>query len=188
VAVVNFLVTTKISVPIRQLKMTKSLTDHDLLYSADHRCRCGAGLAYPLDTKLSLAIRAWVCSVVLKQDMTQPEHLDIKATCQIRAHYGATQPEGEHDRYDWAFFKIREETSVNNRHCGTTRPEGTVCRSVAVAKCPCGNEWQSAPYEAGRSSHLWEQTCDRCGCTSKWKKDNLPRVEVRVKDVVLEGK
>jgi hypothetical protein len=44
----------------------KTMLDTDLLYSAEARCPCGAGLAYPLDHKEALAMGAWQCSAALK--------------------------------------------------------------------------------------------------------------------------
>jgi hypothetical protein len=45
-----------------------ALTDKDLLYAATGRCRCGGGLAHPIDHQLAMTLRSWVCSRVLKGD------------------------------------------------------------------------------------------------------------------------
>lgn len=118
-----------------------TMQDTDLLYAAEGRCQCGAGLAHPLDHKKAFRIRAWQCSAMLK---------------------GA---EGEHDSYPFAFYKIREETSINNYGGHTTRPPGTVARTVGHAVCPaCQHEWESEPYSACGAGHHWfSGPCPACG-------------------------
>lgn len=106
-------------------------TDQELLYAATARCECGAGMAHPLDHEAAMKLRAWRCSVVLKGG-------------------GG----GGHSELPFAFYKVREETSINNRSGGSTRPAGTVARTVGRAKCPkCGSEWRSEPYNACGASH-----------------------------------
>src|ERR1044071_7365878 len=110
------------------------------MYAATERCRCGAGLAHPLDHDLAMELHSWVCSAVLKGDV------DDVATLQGFAALRGERAPGAHDALDFAFFKVREETSINNAGGHTTRPAGTVARTVGKATCPyCGGEWQSEP-------------------------------------------
>lgn len=148
-----------------------TLTDKDLLYAATSRCQCGAGLALPLDHDLSWKLRAWMCSAVLKGESTE----------------GAA-----HNSYPWAMYKIREETSINNNGGMTTRPAGTVARTVGKAKCPrCEWEWQSEPYDAcGQSHHWFSGPCPNCayavGSGGVWRTDEGESIDNRYSDVVLE--
>lgn len=163
------------------------LTDRELLYAATARCRCGAGLAYPLDHKLAMAIRAWVCSAVLKGDV------DGMATDQTMAAFDKTAAAGDHDSFDWAMWKIREETSINNRGGHTTRPAGTVARTIGKAKCPkCNHEWQSEPYSAcGLGHHWFPGPCPGCGYAvgahGTWCSDEGDPISVGCPDVVLDA-
>lgn len=152
------------------MKDMKKYTDKELLYSATSRCKCGAGLAYPLKTEEALRIRAWVCSEALK---------------------GGLELGSQHEAYDFAFYKIREETSINNTCKGTTRPAGSVCMTVGKAKCgQCGHEWESEPYSACGLSHHWRpgacpQCGNDCGGGGSWSSDDKrPRIEARYRNVV----
>ena len=145
------------------------LTDKDLLYAATSRCRCGAGLAYPLDHDKAWEIHAWVCSAALK---------------------GETEGK-EHDIYYWAMYKVREETSINNDGGRTTRPNGTIALTVGKATCPkCQHTWESEPYSAcGLSHHWFSGPCPKCGyavgATGTWKTGEGEPIEKRYRDVVL---
>lgn len=148
----------------------KKYDDTNLEYAATARCKCGAGLAQPLDSTECLNLAAWICSKVLK---------------------GETEPEG-HDSYPFAFYKIREETSINNNGGQTTRPEGTVARIVGKAKCGnCGATWQSEPYIAcGQSHHWFPGNCPNCdndcgGHGHLSSEDKRPRIEAGYHTVVL---
>ncbi len=144
-------------------------TDFDLLYAATDRCRCGAGLAYPLDPDKAFELRAWVCSDYLKD--------------QARG--------GNHDKLPFAFWKVREETSINNHGGATTRPAGTVCRTVGTATCPqCGHKWESEPYDAcGLGHHWFSGPCPQCGYAvggeGVWRSDEGESIQHRFRDVVL---
>lgn len=149
------------------------MTDSDLLYSAGARCICGAGLAYkmlsdhppPPDEVWPVA---WTCSLVLK---------------------GEAEPKG-HDSFPFAFYKIREETSINNTSGITTRPKGTVAKTVGKATCPkCHHVWQSEPYVAcGLSHHWFSGPCPGCGYSvgsdGKYRSQDGPAIECRFRDVV----
>ena len=154
------------------------LTDHDLLYAATARCRCGAGLAHPLDHDLAIELRAWVCSVVLKGD---PVEIDLE-------DHDSSE---DHDALEFAFFKVREETSVNNAGGYTTRPAGTVARTVGHAKCPiCKHEWTSEPYSACAAGHHWfPGPCPCCGHavggSDSYSTKDGPPIETRHPHVIL---
>lgn len=152
--------------------MPHPYTDKDLLYAATARCaKCDAGLAYPRDHDEARKYSAWMCSAVLRGDTT----------------------ERDHDCLPWAFWKVREETSINSRSGLTTRPPGTIARTVGKAKCPkCEHTWQSEPYDAAGLSHHWYPgPCPGCGYAvganlSSSSADG-PSIEVRFTDVVLEA-
>ncbi len=160
------------------------LTDKELMYAATGRCRCGAGLAHPLDHKMALAIRAWVCSAVLKGEGQAHE--------QSLSSLRGEPPVGEHDSLDFAFYKVREETSINNRGGHTTRPPGTIARTIGKAKCPkCSHEWQSEPYIAcGLGHHWFSGPCPGCGYAvaagGSWSTSDGDPIDRRYPDVVLE--
>ena len=143
------------------------LTDEDLLYAATVRCRCGAGLAYPLDHEIGYG--AWVCSAALK---------------------GADV--GDHDSLPWSMYKVREETSINNTGGHTTRPPGTIARIIGKATCPkCGHAWQSEPYVAcGLGHHWFSGPCPSCGYavggSGTWSTSEGKPIEKRYMDVVLD--
>ncbi len=159
------------------------LTDEELLYAATERCRCGAGLAYPRKHELAMAISAWICSAVLKGDGVAHD--------QSLASFGKTAPPGEHDSLPFAFYKVREETSINNRGGHTTRPAGTLARTVGTAKCPtCKHEWISEPYDANGQGHHWfSGPCPECGHAvggdGVYRSGDGPRIETRHRVVVL---
>ena len=128
-------------------EVSYNFTDMELLYSATARCRCGAGLAYPLETAHAMKLGAWACSAVLTGAVSGPDE------------------KGKHIAYPWSMYKIREETSVNNVGAHSTRPPGSVARTVCKAKCPrCGRAWSSEPYNAaelGRNAATGP--CPSCG-------------------------
>ena len=129
-----------------------NLTDADLLYSATGRCRCGAGLAYPLDHKAALLLSAWCCSDSLKSGGFEP-------TSGIPAH----------DAFPFAFYKIREETSING--------DGS-------------HEWESEPYVAcGLGHHWFSGPCPSCGYSAgsagTWRTGDGEPIKTRYRTVVL---
>lgn len=163
------------------------LSDRELLYAATSRCRCGAGLAYPLDHGLAQKLGAWVCSSVLKGDV------EALASDQTMAAFGNSGPPGEHDGLPWTFFKVREETSINNHGGHTTRPTGTVARTIGKAKCPkCSHSWQSEPYSAcGLGHHWFSGPCPNCsyavGGDGVYRSGDGERIETRCPDVILDA-
>ena len=84
--------------------------DAELTYSATARCHCGAGLAYPGNHDAAMALRAWVCSRVLRD--------------------GAA--EEEHDRFPFAFYEAKSERTPS-ANGATTRPADAAPSSRASA-------------------------------------------------------
>lgn len=152
----------------------QNYTDKELTYAATGRCKCGAGLAYPLDYPLdtdeALKLGAWVCSKVLKGEALADQH----------------------DHLPFAFWKVREETSINNASGATTRPEGTVALIVGYATCPkCHWKWKSKPQKAcGLNHHWFSGPCPECGYAvggaGTHSSDEGPSIEHRYKKIVIE--
>lgn len=148
----------------------RTYPDTELLYAATSRCKCGAGLAYPIDSEQAMKFGAWVCSRVLNG--------------------GAT---GEHESFLWAFYKVRAETSVNNDGGRTTRPAGTVAMTVCKATCQkCLHTWESEPYSACGAGHHFAGDCPSCGYgvggNGIYKTGDGKRIDARYHDVVIEWK
>lgn len=150
------------------MNLERTYTDTELLFAATARCRCGLGLAYPLDHDEAWKIKAWVCAGVL---------------------HGMTY--GEHDAYSWSEYKIREETSINNSAGTTTREPGTAARTVGYAACPeCAYEWHSEPYNANGLGHHWfSGPCPNCGyavgAEGRWSSDEGEPIRHLFHDVVV---
>lgn len=161
--------------------------DTELLYAATARCRCGAGLAYPLEHESAMKIGAWLCSAVLKGEVEAPAHRQYPGYLRGKD----AKPEGEHDAYDWAFYKIREETSIGNDGGRTTRPPGTVAKTVGKATCPnCQHKWESEPYIACDRGHHWfPGDCPSCGYGvgghGVYRSGEGPSIDARYPHVVL---
>ena len=145
------------------------MTDLDLVYAAESRCSCGAGMAYPpLTLGASEMATAWTCSRVLRGEVSSDGHTVLP----------------------FAFWKVREETSINNGGKYTTRPPGTVIRTVGKAECDCGHTWESEPYEAPGLRHHWfPGPCGQCGNTngSAGITEPGPRIKVRFRDVTSKA-
>ncbi len=145
-----------------------TMTDAELLYSATVRCPCGEGLAYPLDVAAAMRLRAWVCARALRGEVESADH----------AHY------------DFAFYKVREETSINNAGGHTTRPATTRAYTRGTAQCPkCEHTWESALYSACGAPHHWYSgPCPNCqyavGAGGSHSSKDGPRIEVRYRDEV----
>lgn len=148
----------------------KAYEDIDLIYSATARCKCGAGLAYPTNHDEAFKIAAWVCSFALKNADASPE---------------------DHQSFPWFMYKVREETSVNNGGGHTTRPPGTVAKTVGKASCPkCRHKWESQPYSAWeRPGHWRPGDCPGCGYAvgghGVYCSDDGPSIDARFQDVVI---
>jgi hypothetical protein len=174
------------------------LTDKELLYAATARCQCGAGLAHPLDHELAMELRAWVCSAVLKGE--------VEGKAKSPPFLQAPKPDGGHDALDFACWKVREEGSVNDSGGNTTRPSGTVCRTIRTAHCPkCDHRWESEPYDAStktwdevyngkpyaRKGHWLSGPCPNCGNDNHTNNGQPYRTENRIDDrgrsVVLDS-
>lgn len=153
-------------------KTVKTYSDNELEYAATARCKCGAGMAHPLDTHEAIKLSAWVCSDVLK----------------------GTASGAGHESLPFAFWKVREETSINNAGNLTTRPPGTKAMTQGRARCPaCGHAWQSEPYKAGGLSHHWfGGACPECayavGGNGVYSSGQGAPIEQRYTTVVVEDK
>jgi hypothetical protein len=149
----------------------KQYTDLELEYAAGARCDCGAGMAHPLDTGEALRLGAWVCSDVLKGKVTGEQHKSLP----------------------FAFWKVREESSINNHGNHTTRPAGTKCMTQGHATCPqCNTQWQSEPYVAGGLSHHWfSGPCPQCGYAvgggGSWSSSEGKPIDCRFRTIVQES-
>ena len=152
-----------------RLDRGEAFTPEELLFAAGARCRCGAGMAYPM----GLGINGfWDCSAILM---------------------GTASKEIQHsDRLPFALYEVHAETSI--RAGGrTTRPEGTVARTVGSARCPkCHERWESEPYNAPAQGHHWRPgPCPKCGYAVgagiTWSSSEGEPIETRYRDVVLRA-
>ncbi|OGB47765.1 MAG: hypothetical protein A3F76_08295 [Burkholderiales bacterium RIFCSPLOWO2_12_FULL_65_40] len=116
--------------------------------------------------------RALACSRVLRGDVEgESEH-------------------GKHDLFDFAFYKVREETSINNHGGHTTRPPETKAYTRGTATCPkCAHTWESALYSACGASHHWPSgPCPNCayavGAGLSHCSSEGPAIEVRYRTEV----
>lgn len=148
----------------------RTYTDKELEYAASARCdSCNAGLAHPLNTKDALGLNAWICSEVLKGNASAESH----------AHY------------PFAFWKIREESSINNRAMVTTRPPGTVCLTQGEATCPkCGTWWEGQPYDARGATNWFGGSCPTCGYAvggaGSWRSGEGESISHRYRTIVID--
>lgn len=85
--------------------------ESDLVYSAGARCRCGAGLAYPLGIGPG---GHWSCSNVLLR------RVDVPA---------------DHDEYSFVFYEIKSESQPSVRGL-TTRPKVAKVIHTALSHHP----------------------------------------------------
>lgn len=146
----------------------KQYTDKQLLYAATARCKCGAGFAYPLNNDDAWKLRSWVCSAVLR---------------------GEVQATQEHEMLPFAMYKIREETSINNRAALTTRPPGTKALTKPEFTCKkCGTWWEGEPYSACNLSHHAFGVCPTCGTKQVDERGvGTMQVDGRYHDVVVDA-
>ncbi len=165
-------------------------TDSQLLYAATGRCRCKAGLAYPLDHEQSMKIRAWVCSAVLKGEVEETAARALPLGLKPQDVDGAPATPA-HDAFDWSMYKVREETSIRNEGGHTTRPAGTVAKTIGSATCPkCQHKWESEPYVAcGLGHHWFPGDCPGCGYGvgghGSWSSNEGEAIDARFRDVVI---
>ena len=151
--------------------MSDKYTDRDIIYAATARCQCGSGVAYPLDHAAALKSGAWTCARKLRGEVE-----------------GDVFP---HDVLPFIFWKVREETSINNHGGHTTRPSGTVARTQGRATCPkCNHQWESTPYDACGASHHWfSGPCPNCGHAvgggASYSSADGPAIDSRYSTVVL---
>lgn len=111
-------------------------TLYEILFAAQFRCVCGAGMAYPD----SIGIHgAWYCSaILLGQAASGTEHTPS---------------------HPFSFYEVKSENSKR----GTTRPKGTHLEIEPTYACHnCGNTGKTARY---RLEEDWPRdiACSECG-------------------------
>lgn len=89
---------------INQGDRSAAFTDDDLVYAAQSRCTCGAGLAYPKDSSPS---GSWHCSDILTYRAATADRAEAKP----------------HDRpFPFSVYSIKSENQPS-AHGATTRPQ-----------------------------------------------------------------
>lgn len=116
-------------------------TLYELLFAAQFRCVCGAGMAYPND----IGIRgAWYCSAIL---------------------LGQASPGSEHTPpYPFAFYEVKSECQSSVRGA-TTRPAGTHIETEPTYACHnCGDSGKVPRYREGLQERPSKNiVCSQCG-------------------------
>lgn len=116
-------------------------TVYDLLFAAQFRCVCGAGMAYPDGIGIQ---GAWYCSSIL---------------------LGQAAPGTEHTpAHPFAFYEIKSEGQSSQRGA-TTRPAGTHLETEPHYACHnCGNTGKAPRYQEGAESRPGKDiACSKCG-------------------------
>lgn len=116
-------------------------TLYELLYAAQFRCVCGAGMAYPDGIGIH---GAWYCSAIL---------------------LGQAAPGTEHTpAHPFAFYEVKSEAQPS-RAGTTTRPAGTHIEKEPHYAClNCGNVGQWPRYREGVQERPGkEAACSKCG-------------------------
>lgn len=150
----------------------KTYKPDELTYSATARCKCGAGLAYPLDAEESMKLRAWFC-----------------ADCLLGKVDTATAPKGSHDAYDFMFFSIKGEGQPSVGRYASTRPlEQGVMKYRDHCNCKvCGHAWQGPIYSYWDRNEWPRNVCEICGAADRTEDHVLTsdKVHVRMRERVL---
>lgn len=173
--------------------IVEKLTVNDLLYAAQTRCQCGAGLAYPLH---SIDIHgSWICSAVLLDEV----ELDSGASQEYRHEHPSTfqgavvDTKGQlHISLPFAFYEVKSESqpSAEGR---TTRPCGTHVEHEPVCECKkCGCKWTAASRRpADRTKRNFDLDCPntKCGALNEHPTRGYLTmdIEVRYPTIVVEG-
>jgi hypothetical protein len=152
----------------RRIEAHERFEPTELLFAAVARCRCGAGLAYPIGVGPH---GAWECSRALLEGVV----------------------DGEHDALPFAFYSVREEGSIRASKGSTTRPPGTRHMTVGTATCPrCATSWKSKPYDASGENHHWfSGPCPSCcyavGAGGSYSSKDGPPISTRYGHVITKG-
>lgn len=155
---------TETSEPTSEPAPARTFTVLELLYAASTLCTCGAGMAYPLDTKEAFKLRAWVCSRVLlgevEIDTSRPD-AEPNGLGPIR-RYDLTG--AEHIGLPWWCYSVKSEGQPSAMGA-TTRPAGTHVETEPRGVCKCGHTWTAALRRSTvegrqRSAGL---DCPKCG-------------------------
>lgn len=99
--------------------MKDRYTDEELKYAATSRCVCGAGLAYPRDHDDAMELQAWVCSRVMRGDVTLAERPTQKG---IGPAVGKDDAGQEHQSFAFWCYEIKSEDQPSAGGM-TTRPK-----------------------------------------------------------------
>lgn len=118
-----------------------NFTVYELLYAAQFRCVCSAGMAYPDGIGIH---GAWYCSAIL---------------------LGQAAPGTEHTpAHPFSFYEVKSEAQPS-RAGATTRPAGTHVEKEPHYACQnCGNVGQWPRYREGVQERPGkEAVCSKCG-------------------------
>lgn len=115
-------------------------TVYELLFAAQFRCVCGAGMAYPDGIGVQ---GAWYCSAIL---------------------LGQAAPGTEHTpAHPFAFYKVKSEGQPSQRGA-TTRPAGTHIETEPHYACHnCGNTGKWRRYREAVEDRPRDIACSKCG-------------------------
>lgn len=116
-------------------------TLYELLFAAQFRCVCGAGMAYPDGIGMH---GAWYCSAIL---------------------LGQAAPGTEHTpAHPFMFYEVKSEAQPTQRGA-TTRPQGTHIETEPSYACHnCGNVGRWPRYRDGeRPQFKSDLACAQCG-------------------------
>lgn len=116
-------------------------TVYELLFAAQFRCICGAGMAYPDGIGMH---GAWYCSAIL---------------------LGQAAPGTEHTpAHPFCFYEVKSEDQPSKAG-STTRPSGTHIETETHYACQtCGNVGQWSRYRDGVQKRPGkEAVCSKCG-------------------------
>lgn len=136
----------------------------NLRYSAVCRCRCGAGMAYPVDNNIQ---GSWRCSAIL---------------------LGVAVP-GLHDELPFAYYSLKPESNYRANYA-TTRPteQGRIVQKT-LATCSCGHTWEKGPYlPQQRQADGAPGVCAECGNTngSNWLSRTEPGKPLPIQTRVID--
>lgn len=135
---------------------------YELLFAANARCVCGAGLAYPEDIGMH---GSWYCSAIL---------------------IGQAQAGTEHSpSYPFSFYKIKREGAER----GSTRPPGThVEREIHWACKKCQAHGLTQRFRDNQRKQQESLVCSGCG-ERYINKDGSSNsnISTRYFDVVVDG-
>lgn len=134
---------TEATEPTSEPAPAQTFTVMELLYAADTRCTCGAGLAYPLNISEAMKLNAWVCSRVLLGEVvidTSKSDPKPNGLGPIR-RYDLTG--AEHVGLPFWCYSVKSEGQPSAMGA-STRPAGTHVETEPHGLCKCGHTWTAA--------------------------------------------